>query len=214
MSEYNRDERVTSHDDRADTAFVTRIAQSLKAPEALDTTFEQRLGATIRADAVSKQKASTLGRARTWWTRERTLSLSPLAGLALAAGLAAITVVGTLSVPALRHSRLTAKTVAGAGTRPEVMHLVRFIFVDSSARSVALVGDFNGWNPGLDALEASGNHGAWSISIRLAPGRHEYAFMVDGNRWVADPFGDAVNDEFDTKSSAIQLASDASPNAT
>jgi hypothetical protein len=37
----------------------------------------------------------------------------------------------------------------------------------------------------------------------MPPGRHEYAFIVDGKRWTADPFAPPRSDEFDTSSSVI-----------
>ena len=209
MNDLDRQQDDPSGDSDAEAAFAKRIAQSLQAPATLDDTFEERLGAAIRADAM---KQSRRRGARSWWTRKRTVTLSPLVGLALAAGIAAVTVAGTLSVASLHRSGLTSN--AATGNHRDVVHLVRFVFVDSSAHAVALVGDFNGWNPALDDLQSNGNDGVWSISIPLTPGRHEYAFMIDGKRWAPDPFATAVRDDFGTVSSVIQLAGDRSPNAT
>jgi hypothetical protein len=196
-------------DNSADAAFVKRIAEPLQAPETLDDTFEARLLEGLREDVV--KPTPDLRGSRSWWTRKRTVALSPLAGLAIAAGLAAVTVVGTLSMTGFRSRPAHSVAAANHGA---VVHLVRFVFVDSSARAVALVGDFNGWNPALDDLQPTGSHGAWSISIPLTPGRHEYAFVVDGKRWAPDQFASSVHDDFGTVTSVIQLASDRSPNAT
>jgi hypothetical protein len=212
MSDLDRQHGARSGDSDAESAIVKRIAQSLQAPARLDDTFEERLGAAIRSSTTARQPDDPLRGARSWWTRKRTITLSPLGGLALAASLAAVAVAGTLSVPALHGSRLT--TVLGSEGKGNVVHLVRFVFVDSSAHAVALVGDFNGWNPAHDDLQASAKDGVWSISIPLAPGRHEYAFVIDGTRWAADPFATAVRDDFGTVSSVIQLASDRTPDAT
>jgi hypothetical protein len=194
----------------ADEAVAARVAQPLKTPVALDESFEARLAAAIRATASPVERSDT--RARGWWTRPRTMQLSPLAGLALAASIAGIAIIGTLIARTPDLLRLTnaAGTMAQA---PSVVHVVRFVFVDSAAHDVALVGDFNAWNPSRDDLQPTGSHGAWTISIPLAPGRHEYAFVVDGKRWVADPYATAVHDDFDTPSSVIQLNADASSHA-
>ncbi len=57
--------------------------------------------------------------------------------------------------------------------------------LDPEAESVAIAGDFNGWNPGLTPLRRSSN-GLWTFTIPLKPGRYQYMFSVDG-RWVTDP---------------------------
>lgn len=52
------------------------------------------------------------------------------------------------------------------------------------ARSVAVVGDFNGW----DAVTMKkGEDGVWSTRLSLPPGRYRYAFVVDQVKWVPDP---------------------------
>jgi 1,4-alpha-glucan branching enzyme len=46
------------------------------------------------------------------------------------------------------------------------------------------------------------------VSLALPPGRHEYAFIIEGpagERWAADPFAALVRDEFDTESSVLVL---------
>jgi 1,4-alpha-glucan branching enzyme len=56
----------------------------------------------------------------------------------------------------------------------------------ADARSVSLVGDFNEWQGGalpLTRLES----GLWTATVPLAPGRHVYAFLIDGTLMVADP---------------------------
>ena len=88
------------------------------------------------------------------------------------------------------------------------MHVVRFVFVDSAARSVSLVGDFNGWAKGATRLAAIGERGVWVVSVQLPAGRYEYAFIVtgaDGERWVADPYAATLRDEFGTESSVVTL---------
>jgi 1,4-alpha-glucan branching enzyme len=70
---------------------------------------------------------------------------------------------------------------------------------------VSLVGDFNGWTKGATQLLPGGQKGTWIVSVPLSLGRHEYAFIVDGQRWVADPFAMPLDDEFGTHSSVVML---------
>ncbi len=39
-----------------------------------------------------------------------------------------------------------------------------------------------------------GPRGEWAAEVPLTPGRHEYAFVVDGRRWVIDPLAPQVPD--------------------
>ena len=57
----------------------------------------------------------------------------------------------------------------------------------ANAKSVSVVGDFNGWDPTATPMERVGGTGAWSATVLAKPGRHVYAFMVDGATLMADP---------------------------
>ena len=53
------------------------------------------------------------------------------------------------------------------------------------ARRVAVVGQFNRWDPEANAL-AIASEGDWSTKIHLPPGSIVYGFDVDGTFWL-DP---------------------------
>jgi 1,4-alpha-glucan branching enzyme len=64
---------------------------------------------------------------------------------------------------------------------------VHFEFtLPKGARKVSLVGDFNGWDERATPMIQQQANGTWSARIPLPPGRHDYAFVVDGTRWVVD----------------------------
>jgi hypothetical protein len=181
--------------------FVERISAVLRQPERLDATFEERLVAALRAQSPSPGSAGETPAPAThgsWWRRPMTIRFSPLVGLAAAASCAAV-----ISLATLGTTRLTP-VVAVAPAAPETVHVVRFVLVDRAARSVALVGDFNAWKPDKH-VATPGDNGAWTISVPLTRGRHEYAFIVDGERWTPDPFAPPSVDEFDTRSSVITI---------
>jgi len=68
---------------------------------------------------------------------------------------------------------------------------VHFICLAPEAREVAVVGDFNGWNPQTNPLGRAFD-GSWQGSIQLRHGHHRYAFWVDGVLQV-DPRGQGVS---------------------
>src|SRR5690606_29149601 len=64
----------------------------------------------------------------------------------------------------------------------------------AEVRQVALVGDFNGWDSDSTVMRRSSADGAWSTKVPLGPGVHNYAFVVDGQRWLVDPMAPQVPD--------------------
>ena len=62
----------------------------------------------------------------------------------------------------------------------------QFVLDDATAREVTLVGDCNGWKPDATPLTRLEN-GLWTVTLALAPGRHVYAFVLDGTLVMADP---------------------------
>jgi|SRR5689334_23170480 len=182
---------------------IERASRLLGAAERFDDDFEQSLIAAIRADRplrpIALRRASPLTPA--WWAASGGLRLSPISGLALAAGIAAIAVLGTLGLTRRAAGRPAILTASIHDT----VTFVRFVFV-GPAKSVALVGDFNGWGGRQTSLTQTPN-GAWTVSVPMTNGRHEYAFVVDGTRWVPDPLALTSSDDFDTKSSIISVGS-------
>ncbi len=72
------------------------------------------------------------------------------------------------------------------GPRVENGRLV-FTFHDDEAASVAVAGDFNGWDPSCLPMVRQAD-GAWRAALAVpAPGRHRYKLVVDGTRWLPDP---------------------------
>ncbi len=190
-------------------AFCERIAVDLRRPERLDASFDARLMESVRQEAQSLRDKT---RSRSsWWRTERVLRVSPLGGLALAAGISMLVALSTLAIGSRVWSRSTGSVAAQAAipTRTDTVNVVRFVFADPNASSVQLVGDFNEWTKGATNLKPSGAPGVWTVSVPLHPGRHEYAFIVNGTRWIADPLATKSSDDFGTESSVIHVGSSA-----
>lgn len=90
--------------------------------------------------------------------------------------------------------------------RPGTTDQLQFVLVDRQAGSVALVGDFNDWDPARTPMHAAAASGVWSTVVPLAPGRYRYAFLVDGAQWRADPAAPAsLGEEFGAPSSVVTV---------
>ncbi|HEX6631274.1 MAG TPA: isoamylase early set domain-containing protein, partial [Gemmatimonadaceae bacterium] len=89
--------------------------------------------------------------------------------------------------PAPVPAAAPAEGAAPAVATPDTVQVVTFVLVAPGARRVALVGDFNDWDVGATQLRPAPAGRLWSVEVPLTPGRHRYAFVVDGERWLADP---------------------------
>ena len=80
----------------------------------------------------------------------------------------------------------------------------QFVLDAPQASQVALVGDFNAWDAADTPLVRDPASGIWTVTVRLVPGRHTYAFMVDGATWTLDPRAPSAQDpDFGTPSSVV-----------
>lgn len=62
-----------------------------------------------------------------------------------------------------------------------------FRYHNIEAKSVHLIGTFSSWNPQGYALKQNPKTRVWEITVDLKPGVYEYAFIIDGNDWIAPP---------------------------
>lgn len=146
--------------------------------------------------AVSGRLAEALG--WLWQPRPVRLTLRPAYGLAFAAVAAAVLALPDAPTPVTDGPPLAQQATSAA---PPVY--VQFRIAVPNARTVALAGTFTGWKPAV-ALRR-GEDGEWTALVPLRPGVHDYAFVVDGDRWVADPNAPQVDDSFGGTNSRISL---------
>lgn len=172
------------------------------------STVMQRIAEVEAGAARAPETAGLAARLRDalqWIWAPRTVRLRPawaLAGLAVLALAVATLPLGTGSPDAAGPGASSASgaTVA-AGEEPTVF--VRFELDAQGASSVRLAGNFTGWEPRYELAET--RPGEWSALVPLEPGVHDYAFVVDGERWMADPDAIHVDDGFGGVNSRIAL---------
>jgi hypothetical protein len=83
---------------------------------------------------------------------------------------------------------------------------VRLMLPTEGADSVAVAGDFNDWATDSTFLEDPEGDGVFVGTLRLPPGSYSYMFVVDGERWVSDPY--AVNhrdDGFGNRNAVLRI---------
>jgi hypothetical protein len=151
----------------------------------------------LEADRATAGRSWIVRIGRQLWTpRSVTFVFRPAYTLIAAAGVLLLAAV--LSNPWADRPLTTAAT---QGSSEKVY--VQFRLQTSEATDVRLAGSFTHWQPQYQLHETA--PGLWTITLPLAPGVHDYAFIIDGQRWVTDPYAAAVQDGFGGSNSRITL---------
>lgn len=185
---------MAEHDDT-----IARAVQTLKEPVRIDPSLTSRVMSEIEALPMPD---GTAGRATVleWLRRPRTIRLSPLGGLAMAAGLTAVVLAGSW----FAGPRGTPAPVQGIATA-QFTQPIQFVLVAPEAGSVTLVGDFNDWNLTATPMEKEAGDGVWWVTVPLEPGRYRYSFVVDGTTWLGDPNAPTLEDEFGRSNAVVTI---------
>ena len=169
-----------------------------RAPVALSAEFETRVMAEVRRRARSPIRRVWRGLVE---PRDIELRLRVRPWVVWGAALAAAAAVALL---------LTRPPQASEGARPVRVAAgdsvyVRFVLYAPTARRVAVAGTFNQWDQNASPLARVGAGGVWTITLALPQGHHQYAFVVDGARWVPDPAAPGVDDGFGRRNSMVAV---------
>jgi len=181
--------------------------------------LEQRVMAEIEALPAPGR----LHRAVAWLVRPHPVRISPLtAGLAVAALVVVLLLPGGGRTPAPIGSAApgqdsgqaargggpaAASAPNGARATPTVpVVYVQFVLEAPGARSVAVAGDFTGWDAS-QPLEDPDGDGVWTGRVAVRPGVHSYMFVIDGSKWVTDPHAKRYTaDGFGNRNAVLAVA--------
>ena len=157
---------------------VRRAIHAMRAPEPVPPLW--------RAELLSKVPERRRRPAVVWW--------APV-------GLAAALCLG-IGLTTIAKSRDSVSTVdAGSASQ------VRFSIRAPAARRVSLVGDFDRWDPAALPMRPAEDGETWTLDVHLPPGRHVFAYAVDGGLRTDPTAARAVEDDFGVPSSVIVVAS-------
>jgi hypothetical protein len=176
---------------------IERVARALKPLPPMNARAAAQIVAVVRARRARAPRPWTRAFE---WLRQPTFSAASagmLAAAALAIGFVSRGVITPSSpepttVDAPRA--LTAPLIPASNTPNAVVAIpVPITFDAVDAKSVSIVGDFNNWNSTAAPLTRFGAKGPWTTTVKVMPGRHLYAFMVDG-KLVTDPRAPSTRD--------------------
>lgn len=93
-----------------------------------------------------------------------------------------------LVAAAFATGMVTMETISSRKGAPEVVaSRVALEFDAPNGEKVGLVGDFNEWGKKEVPMAARMDNGRWLFELDLPPGRYQYAFEVNGKKWLPDP---------------------------
>lgn len=123
-----------------------------------------------------------------WATRTPiTITVSPLLG--------AVTLLVVGFIAATFYHQIGAHRADGEKVALNDGVPVLFQFTAPSARTVAVMGTFNHWDPHGHEMTRDPKTGAWRLRLRLAPGKHAYVFWVDDEKTAPDPRADLIQED-------------------
>jgi hypothetical protein len=201
VRELTTPERVEAVEAKSQIDAVLRAipVQSLPdlAPAILERIRRDSSRARARIDAPRPAATPNSRRAiAEWLWRPRSISVTWRPAYALAAAVMFATVI---TADALRPRAM----VVAAASSQQVF--TQFVLAAPNAKRVAVAGDFSNWQP-VHVMTRS-DAGVWTVVVPLDPGVHDYAFVVDGERWVPDPAAPAVQDGFGGVNSRLAVLS-------
>ena len=78
-----------------------------------------------------------------------------------------------------------------------VMGGVRFTYSGEAEKSVALLGDFNGWSKYENQMQRD-SAGVWSVQRKISAGIFQYKFLIDNIRYENDSLNPATIDNYNS----------------
>ncbi|HEY7028916.1 MAG TPA: isoamylase early set domain-containing protein [Gemmatimonadales bacterium] len=168
-------------EDRIDDPVVAAVVAELKHGPVPSLSVEDRVIGALNRDLKSQRVRSRLH-------------------LLARAAAVLLLLSGSIAAAWLGSRRLAGSPeTTGSASQP-----VRFTLQASGLRRVAVVGDFNNWDPRATPMRRHG--GTWDITLPLRPGRYRYSFVADDQKYLADPVRPpAGDDDFGTPTSVITV---------
>jgi len=148
------------------------------------------LESRVMAEIETLPEAGVLRRAVAWILHPQPVRVSPLAVGLVAAALTGVLLVGgpgaELRPTGAGPTDTPTNPTALASQESEPVVYVEFVLNAPGAISVAVAGDFDGWEGSHVLTDADGD-GVWTGRVPVRPGVHAYMFLVDGSTWMTDP---------------------------
>ena len=164
----------------------------------------------VMAEIEALPEPGILARVANWLIRPRPVRVSPLTIGVVATALVGVLLLGRGAPLPGGSDPDTESTFASApDTSAETGQIVfvQFVLEAPGASSVAVAGDFDGWE-GSNVLSDPDGDGVWTGRVPVKPGVHAYMFLVDGSEWITDPRAERyAEDGFGNRNAILAVTS-------
>jgi len=203
--------------------FEQQLADSLSADTSLQTEFEVPEGFAdsvmhkIEQKEQSSASESIIQKLKSWYQKlwiPQQVQWRPAYGFVMA-----LLVLFSLSYPlVLTQVEIGAEettetqqvqnlndSVQQVSTGSEEV-MLRFVYIDEQANSVAVAGDFNNWEPTELTKQNVNGKTVWTGLVSMSRGEHNYMFVKNGEKWITDPLAPVQRDDgFGNKNAVIYI---------
>ena len=162
------------------------------APDVTDAVM-RRLDGVPRLESPRRTGALAGIWQRLWMPRQ--VSIRPAYALLAACACVAVLV---FAVASMQRSQMLE--LGRTGEDPRLFVQFR---LQTDATNVQLAGTFTNWQPAYQLHQTA--PGVWTIAVPLPQGVHDYAFVVDGQQWIPDPYAPRIDDGFGGTNSRLTL---------
>jgi hypothetical protein len=203
-------------DDRTADAVMAELVRTLRVTPAVRPAWRAELLDAVAHEAPP-ERASSRASSRAARAPRRPLVLQPTAAIAASLTFMLLGAGATVLATRVAHDAPLASDRVGptaialptdppapralvqvrsetAGAPDPAGDVVRFMIVAPRAADVAVVGDFNRWDPERTRLRPLADGRTWIADVPMQPGRHAYAFVIDG-AVTGDPTAPRAGDD-------------------
>lgn len=149
---------------------------------------------------LKPERRSLASRIREWARRPFSVTLTPLQ--LIPAACLVLLLLGLTTFSSLRGTApIPAFPQQMAGV-PVMLSLKM-----PGARTVSVIGSFNEWRPQLcQRISDDSSSLEWTLVLTLPPGRYEYAYIIDDNDVIPDPWNETVQEDgFGNRNSVLYV---------
>ncbi|MEX1010667.1 MAG: hypothetical protein WDZ29_01260 [Balneolaceae bacterium] len=170
--------------------------------------FSDRVMERIAASEIRHSEEANRNRLTTRLLTPIHIPFRPVYGIAAALLLALLVALPmrTGDVSLSGEDTITDSLISEAVPVEEQEVWIRFVYLDESAQSIAVAGDFSDWDPVELSSEHVGGQQVWTGLIPVPRGEQRYMFIRNGEEWVTDPLAEIRrNDGFGNENAILIL---------